>query len=62
MSDHMKKDSRIVLALDETDGEKALSIVNQVADYIDAVKINWPLVLTEGPEMITKLSKITDVI
>ena len=62
MSDHMKKDSRIVLALDETDGEKALSIVNQVADYIDAVKINWPLVLTEGPEMITKLSEITDVI
>ena len=58
----MKRDSRIVLALDETDGEKALSIVNQVADYIDAVKINWPLVLTEGPEMITKLSEITDVI
>ena len=58
----MKKQTRIVLALDETDGKKALEIVKQVAEYIDAVKINWPLVLTAGPEMITKLSEITDVI
>ena len=52
----------MVLALDETDGQKALRIVESVAEYIDAVKINWPLVLSEGPEMITKLSKFTDVI
>ncbi len=58
----MKKQTRMVLAIDETDGEKALKIVEQVAEYIDAVKINWPLVLSEGPEMITKLSKYTDVI
>ncbi len=58
----MKKDTRLVLALDETDGDKALSIVNEVSEYIDAVKINWPLVLTAGPEMITKLSKISEVI
>lgn len=58
----MKEESRLVLALDETNGEKALKIVNDVAEYIDAVKINWPLVLTAGPDMITKLSKITDVI
>ncbi len=58
----MRKQTRMVLALDETDGKKALDIVRQVAEYIDAVKINWPLVLTAGPEMITELSKITDVI
>lgn len=58
----MKMKSRMILALDETDGKKALAIVNEVAEYIDAVKINWPLVLTAGPEMITELSKITDVI
>lgn len=58
----MKMKSRMILAIDETDGKKALTIVNQVADYIDAVKINWPLVLSSGPEMITELSKITDVI
>lgn len=58
----MRKDTRLVLALDETDGKKALSIVESVSEYIDAVKINWPLVLTAGPEMITKLSEVSEVI
>ena len=58
----MKKQTRMILALDETDGQKALGIVRDVSEYIDAVKINWPLVLAAGPEMITELSKITDVI
>ena len=34
----MKKQTRMILALDETDGKKALDIVGQVAEYIDAVK------------------------
>ncbi len=55
-------DSRLVLALDETDGAKALAIVESVADQVDAIKINWPLVLSEGPQMITKLSEFSDVI
>ena len=58
----MKKQTRMVLALDETDGKKAIGIAEQVSEYIDAVKINWPLVLSAGPEMITKLSEISDVI
>ena len=58
----MRKQTRMILALDETDGQKALAIVRDVSEYIDAVKINWPLVLAAGPEMITELSKITDVI
>ncbi|MDR2866121.1 MAG: orotidine-5'-phosphate decarboxylase [Methanomassiliicoccaceae archaeon] len=58
----MKKNTRIVLALDETDKKKALKVVNDVREHIDAVKINWPLVLSAGPEMITELSKMTDVI
>ena len=58
----VKKQTRMILAIDETDGQKALKIVEEVAEYIDAVKINWPLVLSEGPEMITKLSRFTDVI
>lgn len=52
----------MVLALDETDRKKALNLVDQVADHIDAVKINWPLVLSAGPEMITELSERTDVV
>jgi len=58
----MKRDTRIILALDETDGKRALKVADNVKEHIDAVKINWPLILSAGPEMITKLSKMTDVI
>lgn len=58
----MKMDSRLVLALDETDGKKALAVAESVSGVVDAIKINWPLVLSEGPEMITKLSEYSDVI
>lgn len=58
----MKCDSRLVLALDETDGGKALAVAESVCDIVDAIKINWPLVLSEGPQMITRLSEMTDVI
>lgn len=58
----MKKSSRIILALDETDEQKALAIAESVSGIVDAIKINWPLVLSAGPEMITKLSKYSDVI
>lgn len=58
----MKKESRLVLALDETDGSKALAIAESVSGVVDAIKINWPLVLSEGPGMITRLSEFSDVI
>ena len=58
----MKTDTRIVLAMDETDGGKAMKITDSVLEDIDAVKINWPLVLSAGPGIITELSKKTDVI
>ena len=58
----MKKDTRIVLAMDETDKEKAMKVVGEVKGSIDAVKINWPLILSAGPEIITAMSEITDVI
>ncbi len=58
----MKKSSRVILALDETDREKALSVADSVSGTVDAIKINWPLVLSAGPEMITELSERSDVI
>lgn len=58
----MKTDTRIILALDETDKDRALTIAKDLTEYVDAIKINWPLILTAGPEIITKLAKITDVI
>lgn len=50
------------MALDETDGTKALKVADAVGDLVDAIKINWPLVLSEGPQMITELSKRSEVI
>ena len=41
----MKMDSRLILALDETDGAKALKVAESVSGIVDAIKINWPLVL-----------------
>ncbi len=58
----MRMDSRLILALDETNGDAAIEVAKQVGDIVDAIKINWPLVLSEGPEMITRLSRLTDVI
>ena len=58
----MKRETGVVLALDETDPKKAIDIVKKVSPYIDAVKINWPLVLSAGPDMIGKLSEFADVI
>lgn len=58
----MRKDRRLILALDETDREKALHILDEVSPYVDAVKINWPLVLSVGPDIINELSRQTDVI
>jgi orotidine-5'-phosphate decarboxylase len=58
----MRKHSRMVLALDETDESKALAIAGEVAPTVDAIKINWPLVLSSSPEIITKLSMLAPVI
>ena len=58
----MRSDSRIILAIDETDIQKATYVVSEVCDIVDAIKINWPLILSAGPEIITTLSKKTYVI
>jgi len=58
----MRSRTRLILALDETREDKAFSIVEQVRDYADAIKINWPLVLSASPGIITRISKLSDVI
>ena len=58
----MRKQSRVILALDEVRPEKAFQVAEQVHDLVDAIKINWPLVLATSPETITRLSKMAPVI
>lgn len=58
----LEKNTRIILALDVTTRDAALRVVEAVKDHVDAIKINWPLVLGAGPEMITELSGFKQVI
>jgi orotidine-5'-phosphate decarboxylase len=58
----MRRDTGLILALDETDENKAMRIAKAVSDNVDAIKVNWPLILSAGPEVITKLSELSDVI
>jgi orotidine-5'-phosphate decarboxylase len=58
----MRKGSRLILALDETNERKAMEVAEAVGDLVDAIKINWPLVLSTSPEIITRLSRSSDVI
>jgi orotidine-5'-phosphate decarboxylase len=58
----MKMQTRLILALDETDEAKALHVAAEVGDLVDAIKINWPLVLSTSPQMITRLAEHSAVI
>lgn len=58
----MKRKTGLILALDETDEGRAFNLVDQIVDLIDAVKINWPLILSTSPTVIGRLAKRTDVI
>jgi orotidine-5'-phosphate decarboxylase len=58
----MKTTTRMILALDETDEQKALRVAEEVSDLVDAIKINWPLVLSSSPAVISRLSEMAPVI
>ncbi|ACX72559.1 orotidine 5'-phosphate decarboxylase [Methanocaldococcus vulcanius M7] len=52
--------AKLMLALDVLDENKALKIIEEVNDYIDAVKIGYPLVLACGLDVIKKIKDICD--
>ncbi len=58
----MQKKNRIILALDVTSRAEAMRVVEAVKDHVDAIKINWPLVLATDPNIIRELSRVKDVI
>ena len=52
----------LILALDETDPERAIWVAEQVKEHVDAIKVNYPLVLSAGMEIVEELSKLAPVI
>ena len=52
----------LVFALDVTEKNKALNLGEEVAQYIDKIKVNYPLVLSSGIKIIKELSNVKPVI
>ncbi len=53
---------RIIAAIDATDVERARSVAQSLAGAVDALKVNWPLVLAAGPDIIQDFSQSTYVL
>ena len=58
----MKKDTRLVLALDVTSKDQALALAKELQGYFDAIKIGYPLILSAGLDVVKEISAISPVI
>jgi orotidine-5'-phosphate decarboxylase len=58
----MRIKNRIVLALDDLTGDRAAEVASGLAHGLDAVKVGYPLVLTEGLGVVSRLSRVAPVI
>jgi orotidine-5'-phosphate decarboxylase len=58
----MKKDTRMILALDVNTRERALSLAMQLKDYFDAIKIGYPLILSAGLGIVTEIGNFAPII
>src|SRR3989442_2465057 len=58
----MRRASRLILALDVKAAGTALRLAKECRDVADAVKVGWPLTLSAGPQMISRLAAEADVI
>jgi orotidine-5'-phosphate decarboxylase len=54
--------SRLIIALDVTDREEALSIAKNLGSAVDAIKVNYPLVLATGLSIIGEIKQYANVI
>ncbi|ASJ00359.1 orotidine-5'-phosphate decarboxylase [Thermococcus gorgonarius] len=52
---------RLVLALDVYERERALEIARETSDYLWAIKVNWPLILGAGLDVIKELKETANV-
>ena len=58
----MKREKRLILALDVTSREQALSLAGPLKDHFDAIKIGYPLILSAGLGIVTEISASLPVI
>lgn len=53
----MRKKNRLILALDVKSRARALKVCKETKEFIDAIKVGYPLVLTAGLRFIKELKK-----
>ena len=58
----MEKNTCIILALDVTDREEALRIAEAVREFVDAIKVGYPLILATGLGIIKELAEFSPII
>ena len=58
----MKKETRLILALDVTSREQALSLAGRLHPYFDAIKIGYPLILAAGLGVVKEIAGLAPVI
>jgi orotidine-5'-phosphate decarboxylase len=58
----MKRDTGLVLALDVTERDKAMHLAEEVSEFVDAIKVNYPLALSCGMGTVSDIAEIQDVI
>lgn len=56
----MKVKNQIILALDVEEKKKAYEILDQTTEYLDTIKIGYPLTLAEGPQIISSIKEDYD--
>lgn len=57
----MNVKNQIILALDVEEKNKAYEILDQTTEYLDTVKIGYPITLALGPSIITSIKEEYDV-
>lgn len=57
----MKRKSGIIFAADLQNEGRLISIISEIADNIDAIKIGYPLVLSSGIQIVKKIKNICDI-
>jgi orotidine-5'-phosphate decarboxylase len=58
----MEKKSCLILALDVSDREEALKIAEDVSEFVDAIKVGYPLILATGLGIIRELAEFVPII
>ncbi len=58
----MSQESKLILALDVTDTDKAEKIAKSAEGRVRAIKVNWPLIMASGIGIVSRLSRYADIL